>query len=80
MSAHTDICMDKHKIDVHALPIFRRQTERDVQNTHKRCTQATSFFPNTAPQEAKWGSFNMTKTLEFIVKGVLGAMHISFFY
>lgn len=30
MSAHTDMCVDKHKIDVHALPIFRRRTGRHV--------------------------------------------------
>lgn len=35
MSAHTDMCMDKHKIDVHALPIFRRRTGRHMQgHTH----------------------------------------------
>lgn len=35
MSAHTDMCMDKHKIDVRALPIFRRRTGRHVQgHTH----------------------------------------------
>lgn len=34
MSAHTDMCVDKHKIDVHALPIFRRQTEDMCKDTH----------------------------------------------
>lgn len=30
MSAHTDMCVDKHKIDVYALPIFRRRAGRHV--------------------------------------------------
>lgn len=30
VSAHTDVCVDKHEIHVRALPIFRRQTGRHV--------------------------------------------------
>lgn len=76
MSAHTDMCMDKHKIDAHALPIFRRQTGQTCAKTHIYSVLGQlPFFPNAPPQRAKWASLNVTETLSFIVKGVYGATY-----
>lgn len=54
MSAHTDMCMDKHKIDVRALPIFRRQTGRHVQgHTHIYPLYSDNFlFTHAPPRKA----------------------------
>lgn len=78
MSAHTDMCMDKHKIDVHALPIFRRQTRKTCARTHAYPLHIWQlpFYQRTSNRKQKRASLDVTKTFWFIVKGVYGATYV----
>lgn len=77
MSAHTDVCVDKHKRDVHALPVFRRWAG-------DMCKDALVYsafrqlllLMHAPPKKAKQPSLDVTKMAQFTMKGVSGTTYV----
>lgn len=78
ISAHTDMCMDKHKIDVHALPIFRRGTGRHVQGHTYTLYSGNFLFTNAPPQKGKRTSQCDKNSLGYSERGLLGNLRAFF--